>query len=153
MKRASTTIAAWPGDSGSDRTIHELLLQKRSLEWWNLAMLVVISVTAQGVFDDVKANYLRNVAPLFLIALQGCVCTFFIICLWYILRRLAPINEKLDASRHVEHQLNAIRAAHRQTQDDIASLREPLQQIRDMMPAGGTLTAFYADTQSEAPLQ
>ena len=149
MKRASTTIAAWPGESGSDRVVHEMLLLKRSLEWWNLALLVAISVTVQGVFDDVKANYLRNVAPLFLIAMQGFIATFFVICLWYILRRLAVINEKLDASRHVEQQLSAIRVAHRQTQDDIVSLREPLQQIRDMMPTGGTLTAFYADTPAD----
>lgn len=150
MKRASTTIAAWPGDSGVNRRVHELLLQKRSLEWWNLALLVVISVTAQGVFDDVKANYLRHLDSLFLIALQGFVCVFFIICLWYILRRLAPINENLDASRHVESQLSAIHAAHRQTQDDLVSLRETLQQLRDMLPAGGTLNAFYcSDGQTE----
>lgn len=124
------------------RRVHNLLQQKRSLEWWNLAMLMIITVTTQGAFDDVKSYYLHHLDPLFLVTMQISISIVFIIALWYILRRLAPVNENLDSSRHVESQLAAIYSAHRATQDDIAGLRDLLAQMRDTLPAFSTLVAF-----------
>ena len=119
--------------------------EKISLEWWNLAMLVAFSVTQQGAFDDVKYNFLRNVDPIFLILVQQGLSMLIMIRLWYISRRLSPINEKLDASWHLELQLDALRAAHRQTQDDMLNMRTLLQQMRDTLPQFATLAAFQEE--------
>lgn len=127
----------------------KLRREKGSLEWWNLAMLVAFSVTAQGTFDDVKYNYLRNTNPVFLILVQAGASLVFIICLWYILRRLAPINEQLDASWHLELQLDALRAAHRQTQDDMVAMRTLIHQMRDTLPAFATLAAYRHEEEGE----
>lgn len=127
----------------------KLRREKASMEWWNLAMLLAFSVTQEGTFDDIKNTYLRDVNPFFLILVQQAASLIFIICLWYILRRLASINEQLDASWHLELQLDALRAAHRQTQDDMAAMRTLIHQMRDTLPAFATLAAYRDEEEGE----
>lgn len=137
--RATETRKKEPWDEGDyANTVYWLQSRKRSLDWWTLPLVIFISSFFQGTFDDVKANYLQHVDRTFLTIMQGGLALFFIIWLWYISRQLAPINEALDASHHVEKQLSAIHLAHHTTQKDIMELKRLLGRIREVLPGAAT---------------
>ena len=151
-RRQQTPLSAVPttnviaSSSKLDLTLYQvnsLTRRKRSLERWLMALLMLVPVTLQGSFDDVKATYLAHLLdPLFLIAVQTSVSMFIILCIWYIAHELAPVNEILDSSRLVEQQLGLISQAHHNMHAELFDQRSILHRIRDALPDGGTYAAF-----------